>query len=80
MEAGDAACDGEAESVSLSGWVEAHEAFEDALPLRVGDAGTVVRDTHADVFPCAPDADVHRTGRMRHGGQRVVQQVAQQAA
>jgi hypothetical protein len=55
VEAGDAAGDGEAESVSWAGLGDTCEALEDALPLGVGDAGTVVGDEGFNVLVRAPD-------------------------
>jgi hypothetical protein len=44
VQAGDAAGDGEAESVAWGGSGEAGEALEDAFSLGAGDAGAVVGD------------------------------------
>lgn len=46
---GDAAGDGEAEAVTGLAWVESDKAFEDALTLVFGHAGSVVCDERLDV-------------------------------
>ena len=46
---GDALGDGEAEAVTGFAWIESDEAFEDALALVFGYAGSVVCDARLDV-------------------------------
>src|SRR5690606_5029846 len=60
--AGEAACDGQAQSGSLGpGQVvaESLEAVEDALLVPRCDAGALVAHAHLDVVVVGPDCDVH---------------------
>src|SRR5437764_6449260 len=75
---GDAAGDGEAEAVAGFAGVESDEAFEDALVLVFGYAGSVIRDSRLDVSVEPSEMDIDSAGGL-DGGEGVVDEVAEDA-